>query len=52
MGWVGFNCSIPHRVAVIAHLDHVADSAANIGAVNCVVYGEGRLIGEKTDGSV
>ena len=21
MGWRGFNCSIPHKVAVIAHLD-------------------------------
>lgn len=50
MGWVGFNCSIPHKVAVIAHLDEIADSAAVIGAVNCVVSREGRLIGENTDG--
>ncbi len=21
MGWMGFNCSIPHKVAVIQHLD-------------------------------
>src|SRR5438552_15498388 len=33
MGWVGFNCSIPHKVAVIQHLDALADSAAVIGAV-------------------
>ena len=26
MGWAGFNCSIPHKVAVIAHLDGLADS--------------------------
>jgi shikimate dehydrogenase len=50
MGWVGFNCSIPHKVAVIAYLDRVADSAAIIGAVNCVVRRDGRLIGENTDG--
>src|SRR6267142_1091181 len=31
MGWVGFNCSIPHKVAVIEHLDGLADSAAVIG---------------------
>ena len=37
MGWLGFNCSIPHKVAVIAHLDRLAESAATIGAVNCVV---------------
>jgi shikimate dehydrogenase len=50
MGWLGFNCSIPHKVAVIAHLDALAESAATIGAVNCVVKRDGRLIGENTDG--
>jgi shikimate dehydrogenase len=50
MRWVGFNCSIPHKVAVIAHLDELAPSAAIIGAVNCVVQRQGRLIGENTDG--
>jgi shikimate dehydrogenase len=50
MGWAGFNCSIPHKVAVVAHLDQLADSAAIIGAVNCVVCRDGRLIGENTDG--
>ena len=50
MGWAGFNCSLPHKVAVIAHLDALAPSAQLIGAVNCVVVREGRLIGENTDG--
>ena len=50
MGWLGFNCSIPHKVAVIAHLDSLAKSAATIGAVNCVVLRQGRLVGENTDG--
>jgi shikimate dehydrogenase len=50
MGWAGFNCSIPHKVAVIDHLDGLGDSAAVIGAVNCVVVRDGRLIGENTDG--
>jgi shikimate dehydrogenase len=50
MSWVGFNCSLPHKVAVIEHLDGLADSAAVIGAVNCVVRREGRFIGENTDG--
>src|SRR3979409_188323 len=50
MGWVGFNCSIPHKVAVVEHLDGLADSAAVIGAVNCAVRRDGRLIGENTDG--
>ena len=34
----------------MAHLDELARSAALIGAVNCVVIRDGRLIGENTDG--
>ena len=50
MGWLGFNCSIPHKVAVIQHLDSLGESAQIIGAVNCVVIRAGRLVGENTDG--
>jgi shikimate dehydrogenase len=51
MGWRGFNCSPPHKVAVIEHLDRLAESAAIIGAVNCVVHTpDGELVGENTDG--
>lgn len=50
MGWVGFNCSLPHKLTVIEHLDGLGDSAAVIGAVNCVVRRGDRLIGENTDG--
>ena len=50
MGWAGFNCSIPHKVAVVEHLDGLAESAAVIGAVNCAVVRDGRLVGENTDG--
>ena len=31
MGWLGFNCSIPHKVAVIGHIDSLGQSAATIG---------------------
>ena len=50
MGFVGFNCSLPHKVKVIEFLDELAPSASIIGAVNCVVIKDGRLIGENTDG--
>jgi shikimate dehydrogenase len=50
MGWAGFNCSIPHKVAVLDHLDGLADSARIIGAVNCVVIDGGVMTGENTDG--
>ena len=50
MGWAGFNLSIPHKVAVIAHLDRLAESAEIIGAVNCVVRVGDELVGENADG--
>ena len=50
MGWAGFNCSIPHKIAVIRLLDGLAASAKIIGAVNCVVRRADELIGENTDG--
>ena len=50
MGWVGFNCSIPHKVEVIKHLDGLGESASVIGAVNCAVLRDGKFIGENTDG--
>jgi shikimate dehydrogenase len=50
MGWIGFNCSIPHKVAVIEHLDGLGESAALIGAVNTAVRRDGAWIGENTDG--
>ncbi len=50
MGFRGFNCSLPHKVAVIPHLDGLGESAAVMGAVNCVVRRCEEFIGENTDG--
>ena len=50
MGWLGFNCSIPHKIAILDYLDELAPSAEIIGAVNCVINEDGRLTGENTDG--
>ena len=50
MGWRGFNCTIPHKVAVIPCLDRLSPAAEAIGAVNCVVHRDGELIGDNTDG--
>ena len=50
MGWRGFNCSLPHKVAIISHLDGLGESAATMGAVNCVVRRGDKFIGENTDG--
>ncbi|WP_028375427.1 shikimate dehydrogenase [Leeuwenhoekiella sp. MAR_2009_132] len=50
LGWSGFNCSIPHKVAVIKYLDGLGESAKLIGAVNTIVKRDDKWIGENTDG--
>lgn len=50
MGFKGFNCSLPHKVSVIQHLNGLGQSAEIMGAVNCVVQRDGKFIGENTDG--
>jgi len=49
-GMQGLNLTIPHKVAVMQHLDEVSPDAAMIGAVNTVRRDGARLIGENTDG--
>jgi len=50
IGMRGFNLTIPHKVAVIEHLDALSKEAETIGAVNTVCIENGRLTGENTDG--
>src|SRR6478735_1888976 len=45
LGFRGFNCSLPHKVTVIPHLDGLGQSAEVMGAVNCVVRRDGKFIG-------
>jgi shikimate dehydrogenase len=49
-GMRGINLTIPHKVAVIEHLDELTPEAQVIGAVNTVRRDGDRLIGENTDG--
>jgi len=50
MGFAGGNLTIPHKVAVIPHLDGLTDAARKIEAVNCLFWRDGKLLGENTDG--
>jgi shikimate dehydrogenase len=50
MNFIGFNVTIPHKVAIIPFLEELDDTAAEIGAVNTVVNRDGKLIGYNTDG--
>ena len=45
----GFNVTIPYKQEVIPLMDALDDTAAAIGAVNCVSVEEGRLVGHNTD---
>ncbi|HZL91621.1 MAG TPA: shikimate dehydrogenase [Pirellulaceae bacterium] len=50
MGFRGGNFTIPHKVAVIEHLDGLSQAAELMGAVNCVHREGDKLLGENTDG--
>lgn len=50
LGMRGINLTIPHKVAVLEHLDELSPEARAIGAVNTVRVADGRKIGENTDG--
>lgn len=48
-GYIGYNVTIPHKVAVIPLLDRLETSALKYHSVNCVVNTDGGSIGYNTD---
>jgi shikimate dehydrogenase len=48
-GICGFNVTVPYKQAIIPLLDELDETAAAIGAVNCVTVEEGRLVGHNAD---
>ncbi|WP_433939001.1 shikimate dehydrogenase [Paenibacillus lautus] len=50
LGFRGVNVTIPHKVEVMKYLDVVDEGAQRIGAVNTIVYDNGKLTGYNTDG--
>ena len=46
----GFNVTVPHKQAIMGHVDEVDIRARMYGAVNTVKNVDGRLIGYNTDG--
>ena len=49
LGFSGLNITHPCKQTVLDHLDEVAPAAAEVGAVNTVVFRDGRSIGHNTD---
>ncbi len=51
MGFTGLNITYPCKQAVLPLLDELSDEAQAMGAVNTVVFRDGRATGHNTDGS-
>ncbi|TLD69865.1 shikimate dehydrogenase [Phragmitibacter flavus] len=49
-GFVGVNCTIPHKFEALEAMDVVDDLAEKLGAVNTVAIRENRLFGYNSDG--
>ncbi|MFD7325857.1 shikimate dehydrogenase [Streptomyces sp. NPDC059875] len=49
LGFDGLNVTHPCKQLVIEHLDELAPEAAELGAVNTVVFRDGRAVGHNTD---
>jgi shikimate dehydrogenase len=49
-GFAGANVTIPHKLAAFDICDSVDDTARRAGAVNTLVFHEGRIAGSNTDG--
>lgn len=45
----GMNVTIPHKIEIVASLDHITDTARLTGAVNTVTATDGGLKGDNTD---
>lgn len=50
MNVVGFNVTIPHKIAIMEFLDALDPLAATIGAVNTIRVTDGKTTGYNTDG--
>lgn len=49
LGLAGINVTVPHKEAVLPHLDALTPLARRVGAVNAIVNRDGRLLGDNTD---
>jgi shikimate dehydrogenase len=45
MGIRGVSCTLPHKLAIMEHLDDIDETARAIGAVNTIVNDNGRVPG-------
>jgi shikimate dehydrogenase len=51
LGFDGLNITHPFKQAVVPLLDELSEDAADVGAVNTVLFRDGRMLGRNTDWS-
>lgn len=49
-GFLGINCTIPHKFEALSVMDSVDELALKLGAVNTVAIRDGKFFGHNTDG--
>jgi shikimate dehydrogenase len=48
--FVGLNLTVPHKIAALTLVDEADEQAKKIGAVNTIVFRDGKSLGRNTDG--
>src|SRR5690606_38227196 len=48
-GFVGCNVTLPHKTSIVPLLYEIDDAAQKIGAVNTVIFKDGKRLGKNTD---
>lgn len=49
-GYMGCNVTLPHKEAALALADEVSETAARLGAANTLVFRDGKIHADNTDG--
>ena len=49
-GWRGANVTIPHKEAALTLADEATDTARAIGAANTLIFTDGKILADNTDG--
>lgn len=50
LDFVGLNLTVPHKIAALSFVNEVEERARKIGAINAIVFREGKSLGWNTDG--
>ena len=50
LDFVGLNLTVPHKIAALSFVDEAEERAQKIGAINTIVFREGKSLGWNTDG--